>query len=69
MYLLSTEYQVARSHYKCGSSNLTGFLHQIVTAAHDQEVSGRVAGACGMYASRSAAKYCPTWLCTREASL
>ena len=45
----STEYQVARSCYKCRSSNLTGFLHQNLTAANDQEASGRVAGACDMY--------------------
>ena len=64
----STEYQVARSHYKCRSSNSTGFLHQNAMAAHDQEVPGRVARACGTYASRSAAKHCPAWLCTRKAS-
>ena len=57
MLLLSTEHQVARSHYKCGSSNLTWFLHQIVTATHGQEVPDRVAGACGIYGSKSDAKY------------
>ena len=66
MSYLSTEHQVARSHYKCGSSNSTWFLHQIATATHDQEVPGRVAGACGMYASKLAAKYCPAWLHTRK---
>ena len=61
--------QVARSHCKCGSSNSTWFLHQIVTATHDQEAPGRVAGACGIYASKLAAKYCPAWLHTRKASI
>ena len=48
--MLSPSISSGKIMLQCRSSNSTWFLHQNATAAHDQEVSGRVAGACGMYA-------------------